>query len=219
MDTIRLSLGNPNNISATQSAWSAAISSLSQAVDGSNGSADLESTNANLKARWAGNAAQAGTDYIAKTVSSTRAQKTQLIDLNTHINNIGAEVQTFYATNIAHISNYAARIAEAEADMYEIVADFVTSSLAVITGKGGGTGTGGSTTRNSAGIRLVADFMKETGQVLVSLENYLTKIGGEVGSIKDKVNGSEIPGKIAAAATDPDIWRPRSTTGIESGAF
>ncbi|MBL1080039.1 hypothetical protein JK358_37150 [Nocardia sp. 2] len=205
VDNIQKMLGNPNAVSTVLAAWQGSVSQLTQAVDGSDDGNGLDTANENLKARWNGSARESAVDYVTRLATATRNNRTEIASMATHLNNIGAFVSNAYSQAIVHISNTASDLAQYESAIRKTG---INALSVIFTG-----GAAGTDNAYSAATEAVADFMRETGTIVQSVENYMTKIGGEVDDIITNISKVEIPAAMAPAATDTGGWQPRNPTG------
>lgn len=199
VDFIQKMLGNPSAVSPVLAAWQDAVFHLTKAVDGSDDGRGLETANENLGARWNGASREAAVAYVGRIITATKANRDAISKMSVSINNVGAFVSNAYSQAIVHISSFAAALAQYEAGWTEAVLSVVIP--------------GNTTNGRSEALKSAADFMAQTGEIIKSVENYMTNIGGEVDNIITEIGKVEVPAAISDAALDIGGWQPRNPTG------
>ncbi|BDU07121.1 hypothetical protein [Nocardia cyriacigeorgica] len=202
VDLIRKMLGNPGAVSTVLGAWQTAQSELTQSIDGSNDGTGLQTAKENLGARWNGSAREAAVSYVDRLITATHGEQKSIGEIATSINNFSAFVSNNYGTAIAHISNYAAIVADLAGGLIEEIREAIGMD-------------GGSVETKI--IQALAEFMRETGEVLKDVRTYRTQIEGEVDQIKIRAAEVTVPPAIAPAALDTNGWQPRNPTGTGWG--
>ncbi|WP_157101268.1 hypothetical protein [Nocardia shimofusensis] len=202
IELIRKMLGNPNDVSTVLGAWQTAISELTMSVDGSDDGNGLSTARASVNARWNGSAKDAAVEYLDLLLDMTPKQRSVMKEIADAINNFSALVTQNYATAIAHISKYAAIVAELAGGLFEELKEAITLN-------------GGSIETKI--LEALGQFMEETGKVIESVITYKNNLAGTMDGIITRAGEIAVPAAIAPDALDTTGWQPRNPTGPNRG--
>ncbi|MCA2209281.1 hypothetical protein [Nocardia rosealba] len=203
IDSIQTMLGNPNEASATTTAWQTAVQELTSAVDGSGtNNIGLLTAKDELGARWNGTAREAAVAYVDRIVTTTNSIRDAIKSMATQIDELRTVIMTNYKEAIALITEYAQNVVETAGGMMAFADDLL---------KFDPTGVIDSLTD------CLSKFVELAGKKVQLVIEFRDSVMTIIQGIKNNAVTIPVQSAIAPAALDNAGWQPRHPVGKPVG--
>lgn len=202
VDTIRMMLGNPNDVVVITSAWRTSVQELTAAIDGSERSVGLQTARDELGSRWNGTAREAAVSYVDRVVTTTGSIRDVIKDIAGRIDEFRSTIVTNYKDAISLIVDYATIVVETSGGLAASVDDiFKLDPTGVV----------------KTLTQTLVDFMTLANKCVAKVIDLRNSLLGELESIRTSAAAIPVQAAIAPSALDANSWQPRKPTGRPFG--